>query len=107
MTVDQILLVLNWVLASGLPILIAFALRAESSSTLKAITNLVGSVLTTAVAAVVAALAAHHVPDWFTILFAAVTSFVVSAATYSHLWKPTGVAAAAYRVGNTGRHVAS
>jgi hypothetical protein len=108
MTIAQLLVVLNWLVSAGIPILVALLTRAEASSTAKALTNLAGGLVATAVLTIVLDLSAHEAIDWFHILFALVTGFVVSGATYAHLWKPTGIAPVLATKGVTGgRHQAA
>lgn len=90
MTLDQLVIVLNWLAHLGLPIAVAFLLAHTASSSLKAAVNLLGSLIVTGLITVIADLTSHTAIDWFTILFALVSGFIVSGASYSHLWKPTG-----------------
>lgn len=102
MTLAQILIVLNWLVAFGIPIAVALITHAEASSTAKALTNLGFTGVSTAILTIVLDLSSHHAIDWFSILFSLVTSFVVSGASYTHLWQPTGVTPA---LASQGRHV--
>jgi hypothetical protein len=101
MTLDQLVIVLNWLAHLGLPILVAFVLHANASSAFKAAANLLGSLVVTALITIIADLTAHTAIDWFTILFALVSGFIVSGASYSHLWKPTGAIGSAALVGGS------
>jgi hypothetical protein len=93
-TLAQTVIVLNWLVNFGLPILVAFITNSAAPSAVKALTNIVLSLLSTAIIAVVASLIAGEALDWFQIIFAFVTGFIVSAGSYTHVWKPTGVAPA-------------
>lgn len=46
-------------------------------------------------------LAAGDGYDWRKAVLQALVSFIVAAATYAHVWKPLGVAAAALNIGST------
>lgn len=91
MTLDQLVIILNWLVAVGLPLLVALITRTSAPSSVKALTNIGLSLLSTAIVTIVASLVSHHAIDWFTILFAFVTGFIVSAGSYTHVWKPTGI----------------
>lgn len=91
MTTDQTVILLSWLISFGVPILVAIVTRIEAASFVKVLTNLGGTTIATALSTIVVAVAAGHAPDWFTILFTAVTSFIVSGASYAHIWNPTGV----------------
>lgn len=104
MTVAQIIVLLQWLVSLGLPILVALVTATQASSAVKALVNLGLSALSTALITIVAALTSGTTIDWFTIIFTFVTGFIVSAGSYTHLWKPTGVAPAAAERGVKGKH---
>lgn len=101
MTLDQMVIVLNWLAHLGLPILVAYLLHVTASSSLKAAVNLLGSLVVTALITIIADLTARHAIDWFTIVFALVSGFIVSGASYAHLWKPLGAIDGAAAVGGS------
>lgn len=91
MTVNQLVIILNWLVSLGLPLLVALVTRTSAPAAVKALTNVGLSLLSTAIVTIVAALTSGHAIDWFTIIFAFVTGFIVSAGSYTHVWKPTGI----------------
>lgn len=104
MTLAQTVIALNWVVNFGLPILVAVITDSRASGTVKALVNLGLSLLSTAIITVVASLSAGARIDWWAIVFAFVTGFIVSGSSYAHIWKPTGVAPRAALSGvNTSR----
>lgn len=94
MTLDQLVIVLNWLIAAGIPLVVALVTRLDASPGVKAMTNLALSGLGTALTTIVAGLIAHQAIDWFTIIFSFVTSFIVACASYARVWKPLGTTAA-------------
>jgi hypothetical protein len=91
-TLAQTIIVLNWLVNFGLPLLVAFITHSKAPSAVKALVNIALSLLSTAIITTVASLIAGEAIDWFQIVFAFVTGFMVSAGSYTHIWKPTGVA---------------
>lgn len=104
MTLDQLVLILNWAIAVGIPLLVALVTRADAKPGTKAITNLLLSGLGTALTSIVASLVAREAVDWFTVIFAFVTSFIVACASYARLWKPLGTTALLEVRGVKSRH---
>ncbi len=102
MTTDQIVILLNWLIAVGIPLAVAFVTRSNEPARVKALVNLGLSLVGTALVSIVASLVGHQRIDWFTVIFAFVTSFVVSGASYARLWKPTGIAANVAQHGRRG-----
>lgn len=104
MTVAQIIVLLQWLVSLGLPILVALVTATHAPSATKALVNLGLSAVSTALITIVASLTSGQAIDWFTILFTFVTGFIVSAGSYTHLWKPTGIAPAVAEQGVKGKH---
>jgi membrane-associated HD superfamily phosphohydrolase len=104
-TLAQLIIVLNWIVGAGIPILVALVTRFEAKAAVKALVNLALNLLATAVLTIVAALAVGKPIGWFDIVFAFITGFIVSGASYAHLWKPTGLAPTVAQYGaGSGRH---
>ena len=77
--------------------------HSKTSQGTKALLNLALSLVGTALVTVIADLTSRASVDWFAIIFAFVSGFIVSGASYQHFWKPTGVAASAAAHGVTSK----
>lgn len=108
LTGAQWLIVLNWLIGFGIPILVNLVTDSGLAKSLKALLALALAGVSTLLTSLVAALTAHLAFDWFAAAFTFVTTWIVAAASYGHLWKPTGVAAKTLvmGVGGKGRHEA-
>ena len=94
-------------IATGIPLVVAIAVRRTASATTKVLINAVGTAGLSAVALWLAAPKANLSNFFLTWALA----FVVSGAAHSHLWKPLGIsemvttATAGYGVGGTTQEV--
>lgn len=87
-------LVLAFVIGSVVPLVTAVAARLKASSPVKALLNLVLCIA----GGVLAAFQANPGGlTWLQIAQAVIATYLASGVTYSHLWKPTGVAPAIQR----------
>ena len=83
--------VLAFLSGSVVPLLTALATKLRASSRVKAITNLVLSVVAGTVAYLVGV---DGSTDVIGLLSAVISTYLASGVTYSNLWKPTGAAPA-------------
>lgn len=93
-------LILSFVAGSVVPLVVALLTKSAASQGTKAVVNLILSV----VGGVVAFLIAHDgTASVLQVATVAVTAYLASGSTYSHLWKPTGAITAVQAVApNTG-----
>lgn len=104
MTLNQLVIVLNWAIAVGIPLAVSLLTHVQARAGVKAMVNLGLTGVSTALTTIVASLVAHRPIDWFTIIFAFVTSFIVACAAYARVWKPLGTTAALAVQGVQPRH---
>ena len=98
-TGDQLVLLLNTVVAVFLPALVGLVTKDVTHPGLKSIILLVLSVVNVLVGQIIVAVHTGNF-DWFTWVLGAIASFVIGVATQRGFWKPTGISARLTAIGS-------
>lgn len=97
MTADQLVILINFVIAIVFPLLVGLFTKLSTSDTVKAIALATISILSGLLSQFVAALATDQPFNWFVAVMAALGAWVIAVASHFGVWKPTGASAAAQR----------